>query len=201
MWLQVPGNYTQEGSSLQRHNCPRTMLGVMVVHEFSVPSASLPPTTQALTPAQCVRGLALWDSHLPLGSKQLGAAGPAGDQQLPSGQQWGGMFFPPVSTSFSPPPLVPGQAIICSFLITPFAVPGCACLPSAVGRAVTQPHAHLLTPTCSIPARCGILPALCWWTRQVPGSGLSSSAHPCLLPPILPLSQEWPPPVDQLLNP
>ena len=47
------------------------------------------------------------------------------------------------------PALVPSQAITVHLLIAAFGVPGWACLPAAVGRAVTQTHTHprpLLAP-------------------------------------------------------
>lgn len=58
----------------------------------------------SLTPASPWGGLALWDPCLALGSEQLGSAGPAGDQQLPGGQQQGGMFFPPMTPASVPSP-------------------------------------------------------------------------------------------------
>lgn len=45
VWLQVPGNYTKECSSLYIPSCPRTMLGaLMVVPEYPWLCPTLHPT-------------------------------------------------------------------------------------------------------------------------------------------------------------
>lgn len=90
-------------------------------------------------------------------------------------KQQGGMFFLPMTPALSPPP-EPSQAITHS-LTAISAVPGCACLPASVGRAVAQYSTQLLDlPFFSCLLRLLLVSSLLW---QTPGAGFTSSAYTC----------------------
>lgn len=85
------------------------------------------------------------------------------------------MFFLLLTPALSPP-LEPSQAITHSLTATS-AVPGCACLPASVGRAVAQHSTQLLVLTFfSCLLRLLLVSSLLW---QTPGARFTSSAYTC----------------------
>lgn len=151
-----------------------------------------PPCPHALTLAQPTRRAG--SVGLPLGSEQPGAAGPAGDQQLPGRRH----VLSACEHELLSPPLVPGQAITCLLADRPLHSARLCLSPSSCGQgsdpALCSPPGPALLhpwPLCALPVHIG------GWDKFQELD--SRSAHACSPGPAL--SQERPYHTDQPLNP
>lgn len=159
---------------LCRPSCPTTW-----AHRTEQGSSWPPPGPHALTLAQPTGRAG--SAGLPLGSEQLGPAGPAGDGSF----QAGGVLVPPVSMSSSPLPWCPARRSLVYLLIAPLPCARLCLSPSSCGQsgdpALYSPpgpcllHPH---PLCALPVLAGG-----WDKFQELHSG---SAHACSPGPALP---------------
>lgn len=182
IWLQVPGSCMEECPSLRRPSRPnhKGLTGLSRGTPGCACSAHWPPPRpHALTLAQPTGRAG--SAGLSLGSEQLGAVGPAGDQQLPGGRH----VLSACDHELLSPPLVPGQAIACLLADRPLPCARLCLSPSSCGQgsdpALCSPPGPCLLhpcPLCALPVLIG------GWDKFQELD--SRSAHACSPGPVLP---------------
>lgn len=185
MWLQVPGNSTQEGSSLQRHYCPRTMVGVMVVPPFPHGPGSAPSTVRERAGSV---GLTL-----ATGFRAAGRSGPCRRSTASKRAAVGWHVLSACEHEFlSPSPGTrPGNHLFLSdhpLCCARLCLSPISCGQSSDSASCSPPDPYLLYPCPLWYPPCTSLvdeTGSRFWTLQF--------SPPLSPPPILALPQEWPP--------